>query len=82
MPLSKTLGELSAIVISVALAIIFTGITVYVVSEVGTAGNISVLTTLATNLGNWATTWFPIILIIVAAVIIISLLIKGMAGGR
>lgn len=78
--ISSNLANLSGAVMAIVLAFIFTGMGVYIVSQIGSQGNISVLTTLATNLGNWGTTWFPIILIVLAASIIIALLLKGFAG--
>lgn len=80
MALARKLGDLSGVVIAVVLALIFTGLGVYIVNEIGSQANISLLTNLSTTLGSWGTTWFPIILIVVAASIIISLLIKGMGG--
>jgi hypothetical protein len=77
MPLASKVSELSGVVMAAVLAFIFAGLGVYVVSQMGTQANISVLTNLSTTLGNWATTWFPIILIVVAASVIIGLLIKG-----
>jgi formate-dependent nitrite reductase membrane component NrfD len=78
--LASKVSELSGVVMAAVLAFIFTGLGVYVVSEMGTQANISVLSTLATNLGTWGTTWFPIILIVVAASVIIGLLIRGFGG--
>jgi hypothetical protein len=73
----KDLGKLPAVLMAVVLSFIFAGLGVYVVSEMGTQANITVLSTLANTLGTWSTTWFPIILIVVAASIIIGLLIRG-----
>ena len=73
----KDLGKLPAIIMAVTLAFIFAGLGVYIVSQMGTQANITVLSTLSNTLGNWATTWFPIILIVVAASIIIGLLVRG-----
>ena len=78
--MARKLSELPGIVMAVVLAFIFTGLGVYIVSELGSQANISVLTTLADKLGTWGTTWFPIVLIVVAAAIIITLLIKSFQG--
>lgn len=80
MAIASKLSQLSGAVMAMVLAFIFVGLGVYVVSQMGTQGNISVLNTLSTNLGSWATTWFPIILIVLAAAIIIGLLIRGFGG--
>jgi formylmethanofuran dehydrogenase subunit B len=77
MPLASKVSELSGVVMAAVLAFIFVGLGVYIVSQMGTQANIQTLSTLATNLGEWATTWFPIILIVVASSVIIGLLIKG-----
>jgi|UniRef100_A0A7V4KEM0 hypothetical protein len=80
MALARKLSEVSGVALTMVLAFIFVGLGVYVVSQMGTQANITVLTTLADTLGNWATTWFPIILIVVAASIIITLLLRGFGG--
>jgi hypothetical protein len=77
MPLASKVSELSGVVMAAVLAFIFAGLGVYVVSQMGSQANISTLTTLSNTLGSWATTWFPIILIVVAASVIIGLLIRG-----
>jgi len=82
MALSNTLSQLSGAVMAIVLAMIFAGLGVYILTEMGTQGNISILSNLSTDLGVWATTWFPIILLVVAASLIIVLLIKGFSGGR
>ncbi len=73
----KDLGKLPAMAMAVTLAIIFIGLGVYITSQMGTQANVTVLSTLSNTFGNWATTWFPIILIVVAASIIIGLLVRG-----
>jgi len=79
--MTKSIGEISGVVLAVVLAFIFTGLGVYIVSSMGTQANISVLTTLSSDLGSWGTTWFPIILIVVAAAVIIGLLLNSFSGG-
>jgi len=80
--MTTSIGELSGVVLAVILAFIFTGLGVYIVSEIGTQANITVLTTLSSTFGSWGTTWFPIILIVVAAAIIIGLLLNSFSGKR
>lgn len=80
MGLGKQIGDVTAVVMAIVLAIVFSGIGVYIVTSLGSQANISVLTTLATSLGSWATTWFPIILIVAAAAVIISMLLRGFGG--
>jgi hypothetical protein len=82
MPLVESLGKIPAVVMSIVLAIIFVGLGVYITNQIGTQANISVITTLSTNLGSWGTTWFPIILIVAAAAIVITVLLGGFGGGR
>ncbi len=78
--MARKLSEISGIVLSMVLAFIFAGLGVYVVTEMGTQANVTVLTTLADKLGTWATTWFPIILIVVAASLIIAVMLRGFGG--
>jgi cadmium resistance protein CadD (predicted permease) len=78
----RSIGEISGVVLAIILAFIFTGLGVYIVSEIGTQANISVLSTLSSTLGSWGTTWFPIILIVVAAAVIIGLLLNSFSGGK
>lgn len=80
MGLGRQVGDISAVVMAVVLAMVFAGIGVYIVSSLGSQANISTLTNLGTSLGSWATTWFPIILIVAAAAVIIGLLLKGFGG--
>jgi CRISPR/Cas system-associated exonuclease Cas4 (RecB family) len=78
--LVESLGKIPAVTMSIVLAIIFVGLGVYITSQIGTQANISVIQTLSTNLGSWATTWFPIILIVAAAAIVILVLLGGFGG--
>jgi hypothetical protein len=82
MALVQSLGKLPAVVMACVMAIIFAGLGVYITNQIGTQANISVITTLSQNLGNWATTWFPIILIVAGAAVIIMVLLGGFGGGR
>ncbi len=80
----KGVVQLIPIIMAIVVAFILVGIGVYVTQQMGQSANISVLTTLANNLGTWATTWFPIILIVVAASIILALVLGsfGRLGRR
>ena len=78
--MARKLSETSGIVLTMVLAFIFAGLGVYVLNAMGAQANISVLVTLAEKLGNWAITWFPIILIVVAAALIIAVMLKGFGG--
>ncbi|MEM3062676.1 MAG: hypothetical protein QW303_03910 [Nitrososphaerota archaeon] len=82
MSLAKTVGQIPAIILGVVLAMIFGGLGVYILSQMGTTASITILTNLSNSLGTWANTWFPIILLVSAAAIIILLLVKGFGGGR
>jgi hypothetical protein len=80
MALARKLSEISGVVLSMVLAFIFAGLGVYIVTEMGVQANISTLTTLSEKLGTWATTWFPIILIVVAAAIVVAVMLRGFGG--
>ena len=80
MSVTRSIGNLSGAVLAGVLAMIFAGLGVYILSQMGSTGSITILTNLSNSLGTWATTWFPIILLIVAASVIITLLIKGFGG--
>jgi hypothetical protein len=80
MALLSSIGKLPALVMAIVMAIIFAGLGVYITNQIGTQANISVITTLSTNLGSWTTTWFPIILIVAAAAIVILILLGGFGG--
>jgi hypothetical protein len=82
MSLIDSIGKLPAIVMACVMAIIFSGLGVYITNQIGTQANISVIQTLSTNLGSWATTWFPIILIVCGAAVVIMVLLGGFGGGK
>lgn len=80
----RNIGMLPAIVMSITLAIVFIGVAVYVLSQIATnLGQNNPVSQLVTSLGTWGTTWFPIILVVAGAAIIISMLLRGFTlGGR
>lgn len=78
--MASPISNLTGVALAITLTIIFIGLGVYITSQMGTQANISVLSTLANSLGNWATTWMPIILIVVAASVVIALLVRGFGG--
>lgn len=82
MSLAKTIGQIPAIILGIVLSMVFGGLGVYILSQMGSTGSITILTNMSNTLGNWANTWFPLILLVAAASIIILLLVKGIGGGR
>ena len=67
--------EIVAFVLGVVIGFIVAGLSVFVLMQMGNAG-IPYLSNFANILGNWSITWFPIILLIGAASVIIALLIR------
>jgi len=74
--------QLTRVVLGAIVVFIMAGLGVYVLNEFASASNSSVVQTLSDKLGNWATTWFPILLIVIIAVVIIGLVSGlGRVGG-
>jgi hypothetical protein len=67
--------EIVAFVLGVVIGFIVAGLSIFVLMQMGNAG-IPYLSNFANILGNWSTAWFPIILLIGAASIVIALLIR------
>ena len=74
--------QLTKVVLGAVVVFIMAGLGVYVLNEFASASNSSVVQTLSDKLGNWATVWFPILLIVIIAVVIIGLVSGlGKVGG-
>ncbi len=64
--------DLVPVVISAVILFIVAGLGVYVLNEFAKASNSTLVQTLSDKLGTWATTWFPILLIVIIAVVVIG----------
>jgi len=69
------LQQLVPVVIAAVILFIVAGLGVYILNQFATASNSTIVQTLGDKLGSWATTWFPILLIVVIAVVVISMVI-------
>jgi hypothetical protein len=77
--IGNVLSELTGGVLAVIIAFIFAGLAVYILMQMGIQSGISLLQDFSNILSNWAITWFPIILIVFSAGIIIVLLVRGIS---
>lgn len=73
----KPILEMFGIVLGVVVAFILTGMSVYVLKQMATPINSTVIESLADSLSSWGITWFPIILIVLGAGFIIFLLLSS-----
>jgi len=82
MALASGLRELTPVALAVVFFAIIGGLGIYVLEQMSTTGNIPILGNISNLLGNWVTTWLPIILLVVAVGIVITVLFKSLGGGR
>jgi len=82
MALASGLKELTPVALAVVFFAIIAGLGIYVLQQMSTTGNIPILGNISNLLGNWVTTWLPIILLVVAVGIVITVLFKSLGGGR
>ena len=82
MALASGLRELTPVALAVVFFAIIGGLGIYVLEQMSTTGNIPILGNISNLLGNWITTWLPIILLVVAVGIVITVLFKSLGGGR
>lgn len=75
-----SIQKMPAIVMAFMFIIIFLGITVYVLNEIGTQANISTVSELNQKLGQWGLTWIPILLVVVGAGLVIGVLLRSFGG--
>jgi len=82
MALASGLRELTPVALAVVFFAIIGGLGIYVLEQMSTTGNIPILGNISNLLGNWVTTWLPLILLVVAVGIVITVLFKSLGGGR
>jgi len=68
----------------VALGVVFfaviVGLGIYVLNQLSTLGGIPLLGNISTVLGEWTLTWLPIILLVMAVGIVITVLFSSLSG--
>jgi type II secretory pathway component PulF len=82
MGVATGLRELTPVAMAVVFFSIISGLGIYVLQQMSTTGNIPILGNTSNLLGNWVTTWLPIILLVVAVGVVITVLFKSLGGGR
>jgi membrane-bound metal-dependent hydrolase YbcI (DUF457 family) len=82
MAVASGLRDLTPVAMAVVFFAIVAGLGIYVLQQMSTTGEIPILGNISNLLGNWVTTWLPIILLVVAVGIVITVLFKSFAGGR
>jgi len=82
MGVATSLRDLTPVAMAVVFFAIIGGLGIYVLQQMSTTGNISILGNISNLLGTWVTTWLPIILLVVAVGIVIAVLFKSLGGGR
>jgi type II secretory pathway component PulF len=82
MAVASGLRELTPVAMAVVFFAIIAGLGIYVLQQMSTTGNIAILGNISNLLGNWVTTWLPIILLVVAVGVVITVLFKSLGGGR
>lgn len=72
------ISSIVGMVLAVIVAFIITGLCIYILSQMAAANaNLNLLSTFANQLSSWGVTWYPIILMVVAAAILVGLIIHG-----
>jgi preprotein translocase subunit SecG len=82
MALASGLRELTPVALAVVFFAIIVGLGIYVLQQMSTTGGIPILGNISALLGSWVNTWLPIILLVVAVGIVITVLFKSLGGGR
>ena len=82
MSVASGLKDLTPVAMAVIFFAIIAGLGIYVLQQMATTGSIPILGNISNMLGNWVTTWLPIILLVVAVGIVITVLFKSLGGGR
>jgi membrane-bound metal-dependent hydrolase YbcI (DUF457 family) len=82
MPVASGLRELTPVAMAVVFFAIIAGLGIYVLQQMSTTASIPILGNISNTLGNWVLTWLPIILLVVAVGVIITVLFKSLGGGR
>jgi len=82
MSVASGLKELTPVALAVTFFAIIAGMGIYILQQMGSQGNIPILSNISNSLGNWVNTWLPIILLVVAAGVVITVLFKSLGGGR
>jgi preprotein translocase subunit SecG len=82
MAVASGLKELTPVAMAVVFFAIIAGLGIYVLQQMSTTASIPILGNISNLLGTWVTTWLPIILLVVAVGVVITVLFKSLAGGR
>jgi len=82
MALASGLRDLTPVIIALVFSTIIGGMGVYVLNQMSTQGNIPILGNISDKLANWILTWFPIIMLVIAVGVVITVLFKSLGGGR
>ena len=82
MGVATSLRDLTPVAMSIVFFAIIAGLGIYVLTQMSTQANIPVLGNISNTLGTWVLTWIPIILIVVAVGVVITVLFRSLAGGR